>query len=88
MARMQGVEPHEAGWLTRLVYWFVKRALYKVTGKARVPEPIKITAHSQTLAGGRPNGTRTSSRDLGTGGAQGSCGDQSRDHLMPGAALY
>ena len=49
MARMQGVEPHEAGWLTRLIYWFVKRALYKITGKAGVPEPIKITAHHPKL---------------------------------------
>ena len=49
MARMQGVESHEAGWLTRLVYWFVKRALYKITGQARVPEPIKITAHHPKL---------------------------------------
>jgi len=46
---MQGVEPRDAGWLTRLMYWFVKRALYKVTGKARVPEPIKITAHRAKL---------------------------------------
>jgi 4-carboxymuconolactone decarboxylase len=49
MARMQGVEPHEAGWSTRLAYWFVQRALYKITGKARVPEPIKITAHHPKL---------------------------------------
>jgi hypothetical protein len=46
---MQGVEPHEAGWLTRLIYWFVKHALYKVTGKSHVPEPIKITAHHPNL---------------------------------------
>jgi hypothetical protein len=49
MARMQGVEPHEAGWLTRLMYWFVKRAVFKLTGNARVPEPIKITAHHPKL---------------------------------------
>jgi 4-carboxymuconolactone decarboxylase len=49
MARMQGVEPREAGLSTRLVYWFVKRALYKVTGKADVPEPIKIIAHQPKL---------------------------------------
>ena len=24
MARMKGVEPHEAGWFTRLAYWLVK----------------------------------------------------------------
>jgi 4-carboxymuconolactone decarboxylase len=49
MARIQDVEPHEAGWLTRLIYWFTKRALYKITGQARVPEPIKITAHHPKL---------------------------------------
>ena len=49
MARMQGVEPHEAGWSTRLVYWFVKRSLYKITGQARVPEPVKIMAHHPKL---------------------------------------
>jgi hypothetical protein len=49
MARMQGVEPHEAGWSTRLIYWFVKRALYKITGRSGVPEPIKITAYHSKL---------------------------------------
>jgi 4-carboxymuconolactone decarboxylase len=49
MARMQGVEPHDAGWSIRLVYWFVKRAIYKITGMARVPEPLKITAHHPKL---------------------------------------
>jgi hypothetical protein len=30
---MKGVEPHEAGWFTRLVYWFVKREVNKLTGR-------------------------------------------------------
>jgi hypothetical protein len=45
MARIKGVEPNEAGWLTRLVYWFVKRSMSKITGRASLPEPVKITAH-------------------------------------------
>ena len=49
MARIRGVEPHEAGWLTRLVYWFVKRSIKKVTGEARIPEPVKIMAHHPKL---------------------------------------
>lgn len=49
MARMTGVEPKEAGWFTRLAYWFVKRAVSKLTGKARILEPIKITAHHPRL---------------------------------------
>ena len=49
MARMKGVEPHEAGWFTRLVYWLVKREVNKLTGKARLLEPIKITAHHPRL---------------------------------------
>jgi hypothetical protein len=49
MPRIKGVEPHEAGWLTRLVYWFVKRAMKKVAGQPRIPEPIKITAHHWKL---------------------------------------
>lgn len=49
MARMNGVEPHEAGWLTRLVYWFVQREVKKLTGKPRLLEPIKIVAHHPRL---------------------------------------
>ena len=49
MARMQGVEAHEAGWLTRLIYWFVKREVNKLTGQPRVLEPIKVTAHHPRL---------------------------------------
>ncbi|HKB41205.1 MAG TPA: hypothetical protein VKD72_32560 [Gemmataceae bacterium] len=49
MAHMKGVEPAEAGWLTRLVYWFVRRNIGKVTGKDRLIEPVKIAAHHPRL---------------------------------------
>jgi hypothetical protein len=34
MARMNGLEPRQAGWYTRLVYWFVRRNIGKLTGSA------------------------------------------------------
>jgi hypothetical protein len=49
MARMKGVEPAEAGWLTRLLYWVVWRKVGKLTGQNRLIEPIKITAHHPRL---------------------------------------
>jgi 4-carboxymuconolactone decarboxylase len=49
MARMKGIEPHEAGWFTRLIYWMVKRKMGKLTGQNRVIEPIKIAAHHPRL---------------------------------------
>jgi 4-carboxymuconolactone decarboxylase len=49
MARMKGVEPHEAGWFIRLVYWVVKRKVKALTGQSRILEPIKITAHHPRL---------------------------------------
>ena len=49
MARINGVEPDEAGWFARLVYWFVKREVNKLTGRPRILEPIKITAHHPRL---------------------------------------
>jgi 4-carboxymuconolactone decarboxylase len=42
---MKGVEPAEAGWFMRLVYWVVRRKFGKLTGKRAVPEPVKIAAH-------------------------------------------
>ena len=45
MAHMKGIEPEKAGWFTRLVYWFVRRKMRKVTGKDRLIEPVKIAAH-------------------------------------------
>jgi hypothetical protein len=49
MARMKGLEPHEAGWFTRLVYWLVRREVGKITGQSRLVEPIKIAAHHPRL---------------------------------------
>jgi alkylhydroperoxidase family enzyme len=49
MERIKGVEPEQAGWLTRLLYWFTRRALRQVTGQARLPEPVKIVAHHPAL---------------------------------------
>src|SRR5262249_32291794 len=49
MAFMKGVEPNEAGWCTRLGYWFVRRKIGKVTGKDRLVEPVKIAAHHPGL---------------------------------------
>jgi 4-carboxymuconolactone decarboxylase len=49
MAYMKGVEPAEAGWFTRLAYWFVRRNIGKVTGQDRLIEPVKIVAHHPRL---------------------------------------
>ena len=49
MAHMKGVEPAEAGWLTRLIYWFVRRKFAKLTGKNRLIEPVKVVAHHSRL---------------------------------------
>ena len=49
MARINGLEPRQAGWLTRLVYWFTRRSLRRLTGRDRLPEPAKIVAHHPAL---------------------------------------
>lgn len=49
MARIKGLEPHEAGFFTRLVYWFVRRSVGAVTGQSRLVEPAKIMAHHPRL---------------------------------------
>ena len=49
MARMNGLEPHQAGWYTRFVYWLVRRSIGKLTGSSRLVEPVKITAHHPRL---------------------------------------
>jgi 4-carboxymuconolactone decarboxylase len=46
---MKGIEPAEAGWLTRLVYWLVRRKFGKLTGKNCLVEPVKIAAHHPRL---------------------------------------
>jgi hypothetical protein len=42
---MTGVDPAQAGWPTRLVYWFVRRQIGKLTGMNRLIEPVRIAAH-------------------------------------------
>ena len=73
---MKGVEAAEAGWFTRLVYWFVRRKFGKLTGKNRLIEPVKVAAHHPRLlrAIGRMEGglealrRRVSSRRRSGGG--------------------
>jgi hypothetical protein len=45
MARMNGLEPRQAGWYTRFVYWLARRSVGKVTGSSRLVKPVKIVAH-------------------------------------------
>jgi hypothetical protein len=49
MARMNGVEPREANWFTRILYRLVRRKMGKLTGRESLVEPIKITAHHPRL---------------------------------------
>lgn len=49
MARISGLEPRQAGWATRLLYWFIRRSLRRLTGRDRLPEPVKIVAHQPAL---------------------------------------
>src|SRR5262249_1977617 len=49
MVYMKGIEPAEAGWFTRLVYWFVGRKSRKLTGKDRLVDPVKVAAHHPRL---------------------------------------
>lgn len=49
MARIQGLEPRQAGWLNRLLYFFTRRSLRKLTGQDRLPESVKILAHHPAL---------------------------------------
>ncbi|HVA51558.1 MAG TPA: hypothetical protein VNH11_34775 [Pirellulales bacterium] len=66
MSRMKGIEPNEAGWLTRLVYWFVRRKFVKLTGKDRLIEPVKVSAHHSRLfrAIGQMEGGLAAARSL------------------------
>ncbi|HLJ10790.1 MAG TPA: hypothetical protein VKU82_06355 [Planctomycetaceae bacterium] len=69
MARIKGVEPQDAGWLTRLVYWFVQRNLGQITGKALLAEPIKIVAHHPRLlkAVGQMESGQAAAKSVSTG---------------------
>jgi hypothetical protein len=49
MARIQGISPQEASLFTRLAYWIVRRKVRKLTGEARLVEPVTITAHHPRL---------------------------------------
>jgi len=49
MARIKGLEPKQAGWRTRLLYWFTRRSLRKLTGRDQLPEPVKLLAHQPAL---------------------------------------
>ena len=71
MARIQGLEPQQAGWLTRLLYWFTRRSMRKITGQDRLPEPAKIVAHHPRFLRGRPDGNGPGGRADGGSQAQG-----------------
>jgi hypothetical protein len=49
VGRIAQVESKDAGWLTRILYTFVRRKMRALTGKATVPEPIQVTAHHTRL---------------------------------------
>jgi hypothetical protein len=49
MARMNGLEPHQAGWLARIFYWMARRNVGKIAGSDRLVEPVKITAFHPRL---------------------------------------
>jgi alkylhydroperoxidase family enzyme len=66
MSRIKGLEPGQAGWLTRLIYWFTRRSLRKLTGQDRLPEPVKIAAHHPALlrAAGRMEMAQAAARTV------------------------
>ena len=68
MTFMKGVEPAEAGWFTRLIYWFVRRKFGKLTGKNHLIEPVKIAAHHPRMlrAIGQMEGGIEAARSLPT----------------------
>jgi 4-carboxymuconolactone decarboxylase len=49
MARVKGIEPEQAGWHIRVLYWFTRRSFRQLTGQDRLPEPVKIVAHQPAL---------------------------------------
>ncbi len=49
MARIDGVEPRQAGWMTRLIYWLARRNVAALTGESRLVEPTKIYGHHPRL---------------------------------------
>jgi 4-carboxymuconolactone decarboxylase len=69
MAHIKGVEPSEAGWFTRMVYWFVRRKIARVAGKDHLIEPVKIAAHHPRLlrAMGQMEGGLEAARSVSAG---------------------
>ncbi len=49
MARIDGLEPRDAGWFNRIAYWFTRRSLRRLTGHDRLPAMVKILAHHPSL---------------------------------------
>jgi len=53
MARIQGVRKDEAGPMIRLVYWFMRRGMKKMTGREPAQgsgiEPVEIWAHQPKM---------------------------------------
>jgi len=49
MPFMKGVEPAEAGWFTRFIFWITKRKFGELAGKSVVAEPVKIAAHDMRI---------------------------------------
>jgi hypothetical protein len=49
VARIKGLKPQQAGWLTRLLYWFTRHGLRQRTGQDRLTEPVKILAYQPAL---------------------------------------
>src|SRR4051812_39622303 len=48
MARIQGVSAHQAGIYVKVAYYFTRRGLRRLTGRApeRMLEPLEMYAHS------------------------------------------
>lgn len=51
MARIAGVSTGEAGSLTKIVYWFARRQIARLAGRAptRMIEPVEMYAHVPSL---------------------------------------
>jgi hypothetical protein len=49
MTRIPLVDPQKAGLFARTVFSMVRRKIKKITGRAEVVDPIRITAHHPRL---------------------------------------
>ena len=57
MARINGVQPDQAGLKLKLVYWFMNKGMAKLTGRPPAPgrsgiEPIEVWAHQPKMLSG------------------------------------